>query len=69
MTEKMLCQNKHKIYIDWETGSLSERPCSNIANKYTVDKYGIFYLCEECYEGDTKRRLDSDKLTIRKDGV
>ena len=65
----MLCQNKHKINIDWDAGTVSEQPCSNIASKYTVDKYGIFYLCEECYEDDTKRRLDSHKLTIRKDGV
>ena len=69
MTEKMLCQNKHKLYIGWDTGTVYEKPCVNLATKYTVDRYGIFYLCEECYNDDTKRRLNSDSLTIRKDGV
>ena len=67
MIEKILCQNKHKIFIEWETGTVYEKPCINLAEKYTVDKYGIFYLCEECYDDDCKRRIESSHITLRKD--
>lgn len=64
MIEKKLCENNHKIYISWETGTVYEKPCVNIATKYTVDSFGIFYMCEECYADDCKRRIDSDRLTL-----
>lgn len=65
MIEKKLCENNHKIYIGWETGTVYEKPCVNIATKYTVDSFGIFYMCDECYADDCKRRMDSHKLTIK----
>jgi len=52
------------MIIDWESGLISDRPCTNLATKYTVDTFGIFYLCDECYADDCKRRIDSDKLTL-----
>lgn len=64
MIEKMMCQNNHKIYISWEAGVVYEKPCVNIATKYTVDNFGIFYLCEECYKDDCKRRMNSEWLSI-----
>jgi hypothetical protein len=64
MIEKKLCENNHKIYIGWETGTVYEKPCVNIATKYTVDSFGIFYMCDECYADDCKRRIDSDRLTL-----
>jgi len=64
MTEKKICENNHKIYIGWETGTVYEKPCVNMATKYTVDSFGIFYLCDECYTDDCKRRIDSDRLTL-----
>lgn len=67
MIEKIICQNKHKMIIDWEGGLVSDRPCVNEATKYTVDKYGIFYLCDECHAEGTKRRLDSRNMTLKKD--
>ena len=69
MIEKILCQNKHKLYIGWETGTVYEKPCINLATNYTVDKYGIFYLCKECYEDDCKRILDCKELTLINKGV
>ena len=69
MIEKILCQNKHKLYIGWETGTVYEKPCINLATNYTVDKYGIFYLCKECYKEDCKRRLDCKELTLKNKGV
>ena len=69
MIEKIICQNKHKMIIDWEAGLVSDRPCINEATKYTVDNFGIFYLCEECYKEDCKRRMDSDHLTLKNKGV
>lgn len=65
MIKKMLCQNKHRLYIGWEHGIVYEKPCINIATNYKVDNYGIFYLCKECHDENCKRRLDSEKLTIR----
>jgi len=65
MTEKMMCQNNHKIFVDWETGTVYEKPCVSLATKFTVDNFGIFYLCDECYSDDCKRRMDSHKLTIK----
>lgn len=64
MIEEMTCQNQHRMIIDWESGLISDRPCTNLATKYTVDTFGIFYLCDECYADDCKRRIDSDKLTL-----
>ena len=64
MIEEMTCQNNHRMIIDWESGLISDRPCTNLATKYTVDTFGIFYLCDECYADDCKRRIDSDKLTL-----
>lgn len=64
MIEKMKCQNNHKLVIDWEGGTITDRKCVNIATKYTLDNFGIFYLCEECYQDDCKRRIDSEKLTL-----
>jgi len=65
MIETLICQNQHRMIIDWEGGYITDRPCINPATKYTVDQIGIFYLCQECYEDDCKRKLDSD-LTLRK---
>jgi hypothetical protein len=62
----MKCQNNHKLVIDWENGAITDRKCINIATKYTLDNFGIFYLCEECYQDDCKRRIDSEKLTLEK---
>ena len=67
MIEKILCQNKHKLYISWEAGVVYEKHCINIATKFTVDSFGIFYLCAECYEDDCKRRIQSDNMTLKKD--
>lgn len=63
----MLCQNKHKLYIGWDTGTVYEKPCVNLAETYTVDKYGIFYLCKECHKEECKRRIQSSNLTLKKD--
>jgi hypothetical protein len=67
MIEKKLCENKHRLYIEWSTGTVYEKPCVHLAKKYTVDKYGIFYLCDECHAEGTKRRLDSRNITLKKD--
>ena len=64
MIEKIKCENNHKMTIDWETGYISDSKCTNYATKYTVDNFGIFYLCEECYKDDCKRRIDSEWLSI-----
>ena len=64
MTENKLCENNHKLFIDWETGTVYEKVCVSIATKYTVDSFGIFYMCDECYADDCKRRIDSDRLTL-----
>lgn len=69
MVEKKKCENQHRMIIDWESGLISDRPCINVATKYTVDNFGIFYLCEECYKEDCKRRINSDSLTLRNKGV
>ena len=66
MTEKMLCQNKHLLFIEWETGTVYEKPCVNLATNYTVDNFGVFYLCEECHKDGVKRRLDCQNLTLKK---
>lgn len=65
MIKKMLCENDHVLFIEWETGTVYEKTCVNIATNYTVDKYGIFYLCKECYDEGCKRRIDSKNLTLR----
>jgi len=67
MIEKIKCQNNHKMIIDWEGGLITDRPCINEATKYTVDSFGIFYLCEECYKEDCKRRIKSDAMTLGED--
>ena len=67
MIEKILCQNKHLLFIDWEAGTVYEKPCINLSTKYTVDSIGMFYLCEECHKDGVKRRLDCQNMTIRKD--
>jgi beta-phosphoglucomutase-like phosphatase (HAD superfamily) len=54
------------MIIDWEGGLIDDRPCINKATKYTVDSFGIFYLCDECYKEDCKRRMDSDSMTLKK---
>ena len=64
MIEKQKCENRHKMIIDWEGGFIADRPCINDATKYTVDNFGIFYLCDECYGDDCKRRMDSEWLSI-----
>lgn len=69
MIEKMTCQNNHKMVIDWESGTISDSPCKNVATKFTVDNFGIFYLCEECYKEDCKRRIDSETMTLKNKGV
>ena len=69
MIEKKKCENQHKMIIDWESGYICDRPCVNAATKYIVDSFGIFYLCEECYKDDCKRRIDSDSLTLKNKGV
>lgn len=67
MIEKMLCQNKHVLFIDWEIGTVYEKPCVSLAETYTVDKYGIFYLCKACCKEGCKRRIESKNLTLKKD--
>ena len=69
MIRKQKCENKHKMIIDWEGGYICDRPCINDATKYTVDNFGIFYLCDECYQDDCKRRLDSEWLSISDEDV
>ncbi len=69
MEEKKKCENQHKMIVDWEGGLISERPCIEMATRYTVDNFGIFYLCEECYQDDCKRILDSNTLTLKNKGV
>tara|TARA_B100001094_G_scaffold286909_1_gene302061 strand:+ start:1816 stop:2025 length:210 start_codon:yes stop_codon:yes gene_type:complete len=69
MVEKKICENQHKMIIDWESGFIADRACTNIATKYTIDNFGIFYLCEECYKEDCKRRTDSEWLSISKEDV
>ena len=66
MIEKMLCQNEHLLFIDWESGTVYEKPCVNLAETYTVDKYGIFYLCKECHDNGCKRRIESHNMTLKK---
>lgn len=65
----MNCENKHKITIDWKSGIVYDGPCINSATKYTIDNFGIFYLCDECYKDDCKRRIDSEWLSITDEGV
>ena len=52
------------MIIGWEGGMISDMPCIYGATKCTVDNFGIFYLCEECYKDDCKRRMDSEWLSI-----
>lgn len=66
MIKKILCQNDHRLYIGWDTGTVYEKTCVNMATNYTVDRYGIFYLCKECFDEKCKRRIDSSHLTLRK---
>ncbi len=47
MIRKQKCENNHKMIIDWEAGHVADRKCFNDATKYTVDNFGIFYLCDE----------------------
>lgn len=60
------CQNQHKMIIDWEVGFITDRPCINDATRYIVDSFGILYLCNECFEYDFKRILNSQDLTLEK---
>ena len=69
MVEKKTCENQHKMIIDWESGFITDRVCLNTATKYTVDSFGIFYLCEECYAEDCKRRMETENLTLKDKGV
>ena len=69
MIEEKKCENNHKIIIDWESGLVTDRPCFNKPTKFTVDNFGIFYLCDECYKDDCKRRIASDSLTLKSKGV
>ena len=69
MVEKKICENQHKMIIDWESGFIADRACTNIATKYTIDNFGIFYLCEECYTEDCKRRMQAENLTLKDKGV
>ena len=62
----MLCENKHLLFIEWETGTVYEKPCVSLATKYIVDSFGIFYLCKECYNDGCKRRIDSRHMTLKK---
>jgi hypothetical protein len=64
MIEKIKCQNNHKMVICWEGGYICDRKCTNVATKYTVDNFGMFYLCDECYKDDCKRRMDSEYMSI-----
>ena len=69
MIEGKKCENQHKMIIDWEEGLVADTLCTNKANKFTVDNFGILYLCEECYQDDCKRRIDSDSLTLKNKSV
>ena len=57
MIEKQKCENRHKMVVDWEAGLITDRPCINDATKYTVDNYGIFYLCENATQMTVKDEL------------
>tara|TARA_E500000318_G_C3428885_1_gene160311 strand:+ start:385 stop:603 length:219 start_codon:yes stop_codon:yes gene_type:complete len=59
MIENVTCENRHKMVIDWELGRIEDHVCWNKATKYIVDDYGIFYLCDECYKDDCKRRINN----------
>lgn len=54
------------MVIDWESGFITDRPCINDATGYIVDSFGILYLCNECFEDDFKRILNSQDLTLEK---
>ena len=69
MIEKQKSQNNHKMIICWEGGYITDLPCTNDATKFTVDNFGIFYLCDECYTDDCKRRIDSEWLSISDEDV
>jgi hypothetical protein len=69
MIIKQKCENKHKMIVDWEAGNVADRPCINDATKYTVDNFGMFYLCDECYEDDCKRRMDSEWMSISDEDI
>lgn len=69
MIEKKKCENNHKIIIDWEDGTVSDTRCDNVATKYTIDNFGIFYLCDECYTDDCRRRIKSETMTLKSKGV
>ncbi len=69
MIEKQKCENNHKMIVDWEDGLVADRACINEATKYTVDNFGIFYLCDECYDDDCKRRMDSEWLSISEEDL
>ncbi len=69
MIEKIKCQNTHKINIEWDKGYIYEEPCTNLATKYTIDSFGIFYLCDECYTDDCRRRIKSETMTVKSKGV
>lgn len=60
------CQNQHKMVIDWENGFITDRPCINEATGYIVDSFGVLHLCNECFEDDFKRILNSQDLTLEK---
>lgn len=63
MTEKMKCENNIMV-IDWESGYICDRQCCDDATTYTVDKFGIFYLCRKCRENNPTRYLGAENLTI-----
>jgi hypothetical protein len=53
------------MIIDWEGGLIADRPCINRATKYIVDNFGVFYMCNECYKDDCKRRIQSEQMTLK----
>lgn len=69
MIEKKKCENNHKMVVNWGEGHISETVCTNDATRYKIDSFGIFYLCDECYEDDCKRAINSETMTLKKKSV
>ena len=69
MIEKKKWENNHKMVVNWGEGYISEAVCTNDATRYKIDSFGIFYLCDECYEDDCKRIINSETMTLKNKGV
>lgn len=61
----MICQNRHKMIINYKDGLIKDRPCINKATKHIADNWGILYLCEKCYKDDCQRRINIDHYSLK----